>query len=84
MHRYEKVHKPIDIFFYTCAGKHFIKAFKWQNKTYKITHTNLITKAYKGTYPVYLFSVSNSLGAYKIRLDTNNFNWFLEEIYWED
>lgn len=83
MYRYEHVHEPINIYFYTKNNKSYIRAFEWQNRIYKISRNNLITKALKGNKPVYLFSVSNDNGAYKLRFDTDSLAWWLEEIYWE-
>ncbi|MBD3280179.1 hypothetical protein GF389_01480 [Candidatus Dojkabacteria bacterium] len=84
MKRYEKVHEKINVLTLYKSQKTRIVGFRWQDRLYKIDGNNLITKAQKGTAPVYLFSVSNKKGAYQLRLETETLAWFLEEIIWED
>ena len=82
--RYEKIHEPVSTYVFSRQGRTKIKAFEWNGRIYQMTGDNLITRARKGTTPVYLFSVSNNKGAYKLRFDTDTLNWWLEEILWED
>jgi len=84
MQRYEKIHEPISTYVFTREGRTKVKAFEWKGRIYKVDQNNLTTKARKGTTPVYLFSVSNESGSYKLRFDTDTLNWWLEEILWED
>ncbi|MBN1331996.1 hypothetical protein JW978_03875 [Candidatus Dojkabacteria bacterium] len=84
MKRYEKVHEPVNVVVVYKAGKTRIEGFKWQNELYRISRNNLLTKAQKGSVPIYLFSVSNDKGAYQLRFETDTLDWFLEEIIWED
>lgn len=66
------------------SGKTEIVGFRWQDTLYRMTANNLITRAQKGTIPIYLFSVSNNSGAYQLRFETDTLDWFLEEIIWKD
>ena len=84
MKRYEKVHEKINVLTIYKSGKTKIVGFRWEDDLYKITSNNLTTRAQKGTAPVYLFSISNSKGAYQLRFETDTLDWFLEEIIWED
>lgn len=84
MKRYEKIHAPVSTYVFSRAGQTKIKAFEWEGRIYHITNNNLITSALKGTIPVYLFSVSNNKGSYKLRFDSDTLKWWLEEVLWED
>jgi hypothetical protein len=84
MNRYEPIHEQINTYVMTKNGQPIILAFQWKGCAYKITKNNLMTKAKKGNIPVYLFSVSNESGAYKLRFDTDTLHWWLEEILWEE
>jgi len=84
MNRYEKIHKPISTYVFSRKGLTKIKAFEWDGRIYHITGNNLVTRARKGTIPIYLFSVSNDSGSYKLRFDTDTLSWWLEEILWKD
>ncbi len=84
MSRYEPIHKPISVYIFSRRGRTKVKAFEWEGRIYKILANNLVTKARKGTVPVYLFAVSNENGAYRLRFDTDTLEWWLEEVLWEE
>ena len=57
--------------------------FSWREKKQKIKNINLIHSAYIGSSKCLFFSVSTDNGEYKIKYDTKNLTWSLEQIYLE-
>lgn len=57
------------------------KLFKWQNKIHKIEKVNLVHKAKYGDILFFFFSVSNENQFYKLRLNTQELNWYIVEYY---
>jgi galactose mutarotase-like enzyme len=82
---YDYVHEPITV---TAAfpprGRVKITSFEWQGKTYTVDKVNLSTRANKGEARVWLFSVSTKTAAFKLRLDTDTLQWWMEEFTWDD
>lgn len=85
MARYQKVHQRIEVSAIFKPGKKpQILSFLWDGRSYEIRQVNMINRLFKGENFVFIFSVSNSNGAYQLRFDTDNLNWWLEQIYWEE
>lgn len=54
-------------------------AFVWNNRKYVIRKVNLIHRARKGRDMLYFFSVSDDANYFKLRFDTGDMSWELEE-----
>jgi hypothetical protein len=55
-------------------------AFVWGQHKYTITKVNLVHRARKGRDTLYFFSVSDDANYFKIRFDTGDMSWELEEV----
>lgn len=85
LHDYEDIHEPIAVV--TDFGgnkKPKILSFTWQGREYKVKETNLVVRANKGREKVWMFHVSNERAAFKLRLDSDTLDWWLEEYTWEE
>lgn len=79
--RYEYIHQPITVKGVFDSKMLKLESFIWNNHIYKVKEHCLISKASKGITPIWLYSVMTDDGSYKLRLDTDTLNWWLEEVY---
>lgn len=56
------------------------KRIKWRNKTYDINKIGYHHKLKEGNKLIHIFSVSNQYLSFRLRLDTDNLHWTLEEV----
>ncbi|KKR31465.1 MAG: hypothetical protein UT63_C0069G0003 [Candidatus Gottesmanbacteria bacterium GW2011_GWC2_39_8] len=56
------------------------KKVKWQGRVYEITKIGYHHKVKEGNKLLHIFAVSNDSIAFRLRLDTDNLHWTLEEI----
>ena len=80
---YLSVHEPITAVAEFKHGHPEVKSFTWQARDYQVLKTTLRLKARKGRELVWLFCVTTATAAFKLRLDTDSLNWWLEEHTWE-
>lgn len=80
---YDYIHEPITVIAEFRTPKPQVHRFTWQQREHVVKALNLVTKARKGRDLVWLFHVSTDTGAYKLRLDTDTLQWWLEELTWE-
>ncbi|MFH0864085.1 MAG: hypothetical protein V1858_03290 [Candidatus Gottesmanbacteria bacterium] len=59
-----------------------VKPFKikWQGRIYKITTLGYHHKTKEGKKLLHIFSVCNETIAFRLKLDTENLHWTLEEV----
>jgi len=57
--------------------------FSWNNVKQKVKCINLIHSAFEGSAKCLFFSLSTDKGEYKIKYNTQDLNWTLEQIYLE-
>lgn len=82
---YDHIHEKIKVNAEFHPGKNpDIKSFIWHDKTHVIEKCTLVTKARHGRELVWLFHVVTATDAFKLRLDTEELNWWLEEHTWTE
>lgn len=81
---YDPIHEQISVKVEFNNHDLRIISFDWQGREHLVDKINLITKARKGRELVWVYYVSNSGGAYKLRYDTESVTWWLEEVTWEE
>lgn len=78
---YEQIYQPVDVLA-TFKSNHVRPlAFMWNRRKYVVSKVNLIHRARKGRNMLYFFSVSDEANYYKLRFDTGDMSWELEEMY---
>jgi len=80
---YETINEEIKVAAVFEKGKVKPLVFSWNGKKYKIKSINLVHNAAIGSAECLFFSVSTASGEYKIKYDTKNLNWTLEQVYLE-
>ena len=81
---YQTVDEQIDVAVIYKKGEVRPVAFKWGARKYRIVSLNLVHSSYEGATKNYFFSVSaKNGGEYKLKYNTDNMRWFLDEIYME-
>jgi hypothetical protein len=81
---YEAVHERINVTIKFLEGKRpHIVDFTWRDKLYHVEKVHMLAKARKGHTAVWLFNVSTTNAAFKLRFDADTLEWFLEEYTWE-
>ncbi len=81
---YDPIHEQITVSAVFEPGKRpQIHKFIWNNTLHTVTGQTLITKARKGRELVWMFHITTDTMAFKIRLDTDTMNWWLEEMSWD-
>lgn len=81
---YEPVHEKIQVIAEFSAGKGKVKSFTWRDKDYQVIEQTLEVKASHGRETVWIFYVVTESAAFKLRLDTDSLNWYLEEFTWQE
>lgn len=81
---YDPVHEKIAVDAKFQNGKVQITKFRWKDKDHFVTEVHLTLKARKGREAVWIFNVSTSTAAYKLRLDSDTLQWWIEEHTWEE
>jgi hypothetical protein len=85
MATYETLNENIsvNVTFYDGTKPKFT-AFKWRDRIYQNLRLNLDNLFDKGSESVHIFSVSNSVGVFKLRFDTVQLKWRIISAYWKD
>lgn len=85
MTTYTQVQEPISVAMLFDENQHpAIESFQWDGRQYLVDKVEVVNRMHKGQDVVYMFSVATDSGAYKLRFNTSNLRWWLEEIYWEE
>lgn len=61
-------------------GKFLPKKIKWRSKTYEINQVGYHHRLKEGKKLIHIFSVCSNDLSFKLRLDTDNLSWTLEEV----
>ncbi|MBU1126527.1 MAG: hypothetical protein ABH826_02155 [Patescibacteria group bacterium] len=80
---HQLLNDPIDVIVDFSERRARPRRVRWDNKIYDMTSVNLIHGAREGEKRIFYFSVSDNLNYMKLRLDTENLEWRLVEIYSE-
>lgn len=80
---YETIDEPIKVLASFDKGVITPHKFRWRSREVKIDQVNFIHRVKDGSVLSYLFSVSNTTCAYKLRFNTATLNWKLDQIYQE-
>jgi hypothetical protein len=80
---YEVIDEPIAILTTFHKGMITPHKFRWRGRTIEIDQVNLIHRVKDGSVLSYMFSVSNSTSAYKLKFNATTMRWTLEQIYQE-
>ncbi len=79
---YQPVQEPIDAYvIYNRGAPHpLLRAFRWGNRRFDVTATNLVYPERDGETHFFCYSVSCGANQFRIRLNANRCLWTLEAI----
>ncbi len=79
---FQKIREPIDaLVIYRRGAPHpLLNAFRWKNRRYNVTQTNLVHQKRVGTAVHLHYTVSCGSDHFDIRFDTARNQWCLEAI----
>ena len=69
------INEPISVVASFASGKAFPHRFRMGNRVYEVQRVNLIHATREGRNRVVYFSVSDAENFWKLRFDTENFEW---------
>lgn len=78
---YETINEPIKVLATFDKGVITPHKFKWRSRTVEIDKVNFIHRVKDGSILNYLFSVSNTTSAYKLKFNAATMSWKLDQIY---
>jgi hypothetical protein len=79
MHEY--LNDPISVTVDFIDRKVRPRIIRWDNRDYKINSVNMINSTNEDGEHVFYFSVSDKINFMKLRLNTQNLEWRLVELY---
>lgn len=75
------LNEPVSVVASFAGGKAVPHRFRMGNRVYDIKQINLIHATREGRARIVYFSVSDALNFWKLRFDTENFEWRVCEQY---
>lgn len=78
---YETVNEKVSVLASFGPGGARPLAFEWNGRRYAIEKINLVHAVRDGRDLVYYFSVSDSVHYFKLKFNTVNLGWMLEEVF---
>jgi len=78
----QPVDEPIDAYvIYQRGAPHpLLRAFRWRNRRFEVTATNLVYPERDGETRFLCYAVSSGANQFRIRLNTNRCQWTLDAI----
>ncbi|MFH1598617.1 MAG: hypothetical protein ABIB97_06185 [Patescibacteria group bacterium] len=80
---YETINEPIKVLVSFGLNKMRPLVFEWRGKRYIVNKVNLVHCQKAGNDKLYHFSVSDEANYFKLSFNTRDFNWQLEELYYD-
>lgn len=77
----ERMHDPIDVTAISGQGQLTPRQFNWQGATYRIESINQRWSGKNGSIKLYYFAVSAAGQAFKLKYNSDDLTWSLEERY---
>jgi hypothetical protein len=81
MNMHEYLNDPISVTVDFIDRKVRPRIIRWDNRDYKINNVNMINSTNEDGEHVFYFSVSDKINFMKLRLNTQNLEWRLVELY---
>ena len=78
---HELLHDPIDVVVSFADHRVLPRRMRWNQREYKIDRVNLVHTTREGQKRVFYFSVSDQTNYFKLRLDPEELEWHLVELY---
>lgn len=79
---FEQVNEKVDVMVLFMKNRVKPLFFVWHNHKYSIQRINMIHSLYMGRDKQYFFSVQSAENYFKLRYNTGNNQWILEEVYY--
>lgn len=78
----ENINEPITVEIVFREDQHpDLRGFVWDGRHYPVESLQLVTRMQRGQDKVFVFSVANRKGAYKLYFNTGNLRWTLAQAY---
>ena len=77
----ELINEPVDVVVSFAQNRVAPRRMRWNRRDYDIKTINLVHTAHEGAKKIFYFSVSDLTNYFKLRLDTENLEWRLVELY---
>ncbi len=81
MTMHELLNDPVDVDVSFSNNRVVPRSMRWNQKDYKIETVNLVHTAREGHKKMFYFSVSDLNNYFKLKLDPENLDWRLVELY---
>ncbi|MBM5789561.1 hypothetical protein FJZ23_00490 [Candidatus Parcubacteria bacterium] len=78
---HEFLHDPIDVLVAFRDNRVLPRRMRWNTRDYEIERVNLVHSAREGQKRIFYFSVSDHTNFFKLKLDPENLEWHLVELY---
>lgn len=78
---HELLNDPVDVMVSFADNRVLPRAMRWNQKDYKIENINLVHTVREGRKKIFYFSVSDLNNYFKLKLDPENLDWRLVELY---
>lgn len=78
---YEEINEPVQVAAIFKNGNLQPVKFLWKGREFLVRVVNLSYSQYEGRSKVYYFAVSDNNNYFKLRFNTDDFNWMLSETY---
>ncbi len=78
---HELLNDPVDVMVSFADNRVLPRTMRWNQKDYKIENINLVHTVREGRKKVFYFSVSDLNNYFKLKLDPENLDWRLVELY---
>lgn len=75
-----RIHEQINVWVYFKKNTVTPFVFFWRNRRIKIDTVNLMHTSKDGSSVLYHYSVSSGGNFYRLKFDTKDLKWFLEEV----
>ncbi len=78
---HELLNDPVDVEVSFKDNRVLPRSMRWNQKDYRIETVNLVHSAREGQKRIFYFSVSDLSNYFKLKLDPENLDWRLVELY---